>query len=194
MKIFDILAGRTKPAQPSLDALFRLPGANVTMQAQFGYQLGKSGGVCLQPAAGGRFNETFQDALKLVTGNGEVFKTFDDKFGFKWVVVNDDDPEGLITKLHMVNATLNENGWGPQLLCSVVKFEPQENSTNESLGVKKVYIVYLFKKSTFYPFAPIPGTEQRNSECELQIKTYLEEDLPIEKDLSAWFALWDLDI
>jgi hypothetical protein len=60
-------------------------------------------------------------------------------------------------------------------------------------GEGSVRIVYLLKQGTFYPFAP-SGTSQRNNELELRVKSFLGTDLPIEKDLSRWMALWNLPV
>jgi hypothetical protein len=52
--------------------------------------------------------------------------------------------------------------------------------------------VYLFKAGTFYPFAPLPGADQqRDNVLELQVRDLLQGELPMEKDLSRWFAVWD---
>ena len=58
---------------------------------------------------------------------------------------------------------------------------------------RPLYIVYLAKQGTFYPFAPT-GAEQRDNELELRLKGMLADDLPIEPDLSRWFPMWDLPI
>jgi hypothetical protein len=53
--------------------------------------------------------------------------------------------------------------------------------------------VYLFKQGTFYPFAP-RDDERRDNELELRLRAQLQEDLPIEPDLSRWLALWKLPV
>jgi len=58
---------------------------------------------------------------------------------------------------------------------------------------RPVYIVYLAKRGSFYPFAP-SGKEQRDTELELRLKSVLGSDLPVETDLSNWFPIWDLPI
>ncbi len=54
-------------------------------------------------------------------------------------------------------------------------------------------LVYLLKQGTFYPFAP-RGTDQRDNELELRVQSFLGGDLPMEKDLSRWMALWNLPV
>jgi hypothetical protein len=54
-------------------------------------------------------------------------------------------------------------------------------------------MVYLLKQGTFYPFAPT-GHEQRDNELELRVRSFLEQDLVMEKDLTRWMALWDVPV
>jgi hypothetical protein len=49
--------------------------------------------------------------------------------------------------------------------------------------------VYLYKKGTFYPFAPA-GPQRRDTLLELQVRDTLGAELPIEPELSGWLALW----
>ena len=60
-------------------------------------------------------------------------------------------------------------------------------------GDGPVRLVYLLKQGTFYPFAP-SGPHQRDNELELRVKSFLSDDLAMEKDLSRWMALWDLPV
>ena len=55
------------------------------------------------------------------------------------------------------------------------------------------YLVYLFKRGTFYPFAPT-GHEQRSTEEEFRLRSLLADDLTVETDLDRWFPLWDLPV
>jgi hypothetical protein len=55
------------------------------------------------------------------------------------------------------------------------------------------YLVYLFKRGTFYPFVP-DGHEKRNIEEELKLRSLVADDLVIETDLDRWFPLWDLPV
>ncbi|MGH9023496.1 MAG: PspA-associated protein PspAB, partial [Acidimicrobiia bacterium] len=55
------------------------------------------------------------------------------------------------------------------------------------------YLVYLYKRASFYPFAPLPE-RKRDGELELRVRGALGRDLPIEADLTRWFALWGLPL
>jgi hypothetical protein len=109
-----------------------------------------------------------------------------DAFGYTWLLLRRDPSDvdgvaGLVTDLHAINSTLVDNGFGPSLLCSLVAFA---DDAGRRLG-----LVYLYKRGTFYPFAPT-GDQQRDSAYELQVRGALGADLPVESDLSRWFPVW----
>jgi hypothetical protein len=54
---------------------------------------------------------------------------------------------------------------------------------------RKLGIVYLYKRGTFYPFAPQTG-ERRDNALELEVRGNVGADLKIEPDLSRWFPVW----
>jgi hypothetical protein len=99
-------------------------------------------------------------------------------------VVNDPEIEDLVGTAHAVNTTLEEQGFGPQLLCSVFPFTGDSHTVN---------MVYLYKRGSFYPFAPA-GKETRDNQLELKIRALLDKELPIEKDLARWYPLWGLPL
>jgi hypothetical protein len=67
------------------------------------------------------------------------------------------------------------------LLCSLVALrDPQGRS---------LVLVYLYKRGTFYPFAP-KSDKTRDTVLELQVRDALGTDLPIEPELNRWFAVW----
>ena len=114
----------------------------------------------------------------------------EDAYGYRWLLLDDDDVEDLVNRVHLVNSLLVENGWGPQLLCSVFGVVPGPDADSSA---RPFYLVYLFKRGTFYPFAPV-GKERRDNELELRVRSLLGSDLPVEADLSRWFPLWDLPV
>lgn len=222
MKLFDTLFGRTKPVQANLDSLFSLPSAAVTLESVAGFRPSGRAGVCFKPLAGEGFHEVEDEATSLggspdsptdgaigAAPAGSPAKvslhTVGDSYGYRWVVVDDADTEDLVTRVHMVNTTLAEAGYGPQLLCSVFGLAhgspPLALSTTGDgdasevarVGKSTSYIVYLYKRGTFYPFAPRSG-QSRDNELELRLKAILQKDLKIEEDLDRWFPLWGLPV
>jgi len=86
-----------------------------------------------------------------------------DDYGFTWLVSSrmSDEIEALVTDLHAVNSSLVDNGFGPQLLCTLVAFSDEQE--------RRLALIYLYKRGAFYPFAPLSG-ERRNNALELEIK------------------------
>ncbi len=209
MKIVDTLLGRTKPVKANLDALFALPSAAVTLQVSAGLVPTGNAGVCFKPPAGQPFADIqaqIEQLLRLpddagsdqATTTARVHDTAD-KYGYRWILVEGTGIDDLVTRVHVVHSSLQEAGWEQQLLCSVFGFCHGADGTGPDdphvgdLGPASVYLVYLAKRGTFYPFAPT-GHEQRDTELELRLKSTIGTDLPTEPDLSRWFPLWDLPV
>ena len=185
MGFLDALLGRTKPVPPNLDALFALPSAAITLQAATDFKPTGAGSVCFRATEGKAFSDIEKDVRDLLNmgENKTPVEVTEDKYGFTWLVCHHsaDDVEGLVTDLHAVNSSLQNGGFGPQLLCTILGFT---DGAGHPLG-----LVYLYKRGTFYPFAPQSG-ERRDNATELQIRGALGDDLKIEPDLGRWFPVW----
>jgi hypothetical protein len=189
MGFLDTLFGRTKPVQPKLDDLFGLSSAAITLQAATGFAPTGSGSVCFRAVEGKTFTDVQTDVRDLLNadsgkpGGGLPVEVTKDTFGYTWIVSShmSDETAALVTDLHAVNSTLVDNGFGPQLLCTLVAFRDSSE--------RRLALVYLYKRGTFYPFAPLPG-EKRDNALELEAKGVLGDDLKLEQDLSRWFPVW----
>lgn len=176
--------GRSKPAAPDLDQLFAVPDAAITLESAIGLRPTGLGSVSFRAAEGGAFASLTDDVQALLDADdGPKIERSLDPFGFTWLLVRREptDVPGLVTDLHAVNASLQDRGFGPSLLCSLIGFE---TTAGASLG-----LVYLYKRGTFYPFAPIGG-QQRDNALELQVRGRLGDDLRVETDLARWFPVW----
>jgi len=170
--------------QPNLDQLFAVPNAALTLEVSLGLKPTGHGAVCYRKAEGGAFAEVESDVEQLLEGfDGPKVEVSTDKYGFTWLQVRRDPEQltDLVTDLHAVNSALQDNGFGPYLLCTLIPFADPRGRT--------VALVYLYKKGTFYPFAP-QAEPRRDNTLELQVKTEVGADLPLEKDLTRWFPVW----
>ena len=190
MGLRDTLFGRTKQVAPNLDNLFGLPTAALTLESELDLVSSGQAGLCFKSGSGESTLTTDEDIKQLLDfdeTNNKVTLTTDD-LGFKWLVVTDPAFEALVTRIHAADTSMVEHGLGPRLLCAVFGFVAKTPP-----GEGSVRMVYLMKQGTFYPFAPT-GPSQRDNELELRVKSFLGTDLPIEKDLSRWMALWNLPV
>ena len=186
MGLLDVLLGRTKPVQPNLDALFALPSAAITLQAAADFLPTGTGSVCFRAVEGRAFSDIETDVRQLLAMGGEsspVVELSTDSYGYTWLVCKHapDEMESLVTDLHAVNSSLEGGGFGPQLLCTIASFTDDRQ--------RRLGLVYLYKRGTFYPFAPLAG-ERRDNALELQVRGALGDDLRIEPDLTRWFPVW----
>jgi hypothetical protein len=180
----DAVLGRKKAVRPDLDALFALPNAAISLQVSLDMLPTGRGSVAFRAPEGRAFADVEAEVRRLLdAGGGPPVELASDAFGFTWLVVHTDpvDLPAVVTDLHAVNTSLVEAGFGPQLLCSQVSFRDPDD--------RALAMVYLYKRGTFYPFVP-SGAEQRDNVLELRVRDVLAHELPLEADLSRWFAIW----
>lgn len=178
----DAVLGRSKPVQPDLDQLFGLPSAAVTLRAATAFAPTGVGSVAVKAAEGGAYAGLEEEIGRLLALDGDRYRRESDRYGFDWLVRKADpsDLPDLVTDLHGVNTTLQSGGFGPLLLCTVVGFTD---------GARRLALVYLYKRGSWYPFAPA-GPDRRDNALELQVRGLLADDLRLEPDLARWFPVW----
>jgi len=142
-----------------------------------------------KPLSAGDFARVDNDVEQLLqtvaAENGSKLDRKSDSFGFQWVIVRDPDIEDQVTAVYGVANGLTEQGFGGQLLAAAFRFDG---------GTHPVYWIYGFKTGTFWPFVPTGSGQERDNARELELKAKLERELPVEPDLSKWFALFDAPI
>lgn len=184
-----LLGGRRKLKLPARDRLFAMSTAQVTLEAQIGLRHRPVAGIVFQPLATGDFKQIATDTEDLLRSaakdTGTRVETADDEFGYRWIVLHNDDFDDLIVSLNMVASELEGGGYGDRLLAAVFAFEED---------ARPLYLIYNFKRGSFYPFVPAPGKQQRNTEREFQLKAQIGSELPIEPELTRWFPLWEIPL
>jgi hypothetical protein len=181
----DVLFGRKKLKSAAGDRLFALSTAAVTLDTELGLKSAGAAGVVFKPLSAGEFvraENELQELLDAVaTDSGTRLERKSDQFGYEWIVVRDSELEDQVATVHAVAQGLQERGFGEQLLAAAFKFEGAEHP---------VFWIYGFKRGAFWPFVP-KGEKERDNAEELELKAKLEDELPIEADLSRWFGLFD---
>src|SRR5581483_2689888 len=129
-----------------------------------------------------------QDLLKVSTQDSPLkWRWFTDEFEFKWVILEASEFENLIATANMIGDELTDHGYGDQLLAAIVQFTDKSG--------RSVYLIYNYKRGSFYPFVPDPSRDREriNSE-EFRISGTLAKELPIEKEVESWYPLWGIPI
>lgn len=187
MGFLDTLFGRKKLKEASTDRIFALSTARITMETELGLGLSGRAAVCFKPLSASEFAQAERDLTELLDSSarssGSTIRRVADDLGFQWIVVEDPDFEDLVTAVHLVGTELQANGFGPQLLAALFRFDDERSSN-------PVYLVWGYKRGAFWPFVP-SGKDDRDNARELDLKAKLERELPFEQDLSRWLALYD---
>jgi hypothetical protein len=182
----DILFGRKKLRGAKLDKLFALPSARLTLEAELGLRPGGVAAVVFKPLSAGEFRRVEQEIDELLAvaaeSSGSEVRRRSDTYGFEWLVVRDPEFEDLVTSVHLVSSELEARGFGGQLLAALFAFEGGERPT---------YLVYGYKRGTFWPFVPTGHEQERDNAEEIRLKNELESELPIEPELDRWLGLFN---
>ena len=186
MGLRDALFGRKQLSQPKDDRLFALSTAAVTLQTELGLKTRGKSAVTYKPLSAGEFTSVGDDIESLLKSaarsSGSEIERKTDSFGYEWLVIHDKDLEDQVTAVYAVATELTEQGFGAQLLAAPFRFDGAPHP---------VYWIYGFKLGKFWPFVPTGEGQERDNAYELELKAKLEEELPVEQDLTRWLALFD---
>lgn len=183
MGIRDVLFGRKQLKEASREQLFALSTARITLEL-LGLKPGGAAAVVFKPLSAGEFAQAEADLRELLAAvahdSGSRLERKGDDYGYQWLILHDEDFEDLVTGIHLVGGELADRGFSSQLLAAVFRFED---------GAQPAYFVYGYKRGTFWPFVPT-GKNERDNAKELSLKAKIENELPIEPDLTRWFGLF----
>ena len=183
-----ILGGRKKLKPPAPDRLFAMTTAQVQLDAGLGLKPKGVAGIAFQQVATADFKQILQSTEELLHGSaqdtGTQVESADDEYGFRWVILRDQDFDDLLVAMNTVSSELQGGGYGDRLLCAVFPFAEDGRA---------IYFIYNFKRGSFYPFVPM-ADKKRNTEREFQLRAQIGEELPIEAEVERWLPLWDLPL
>jgi hypothetical protein len=190
MGLLDILRGKRTLAQPAPDRLFAMSTAYVTLDTTLELHSAGKAAIVFQPLATADFDGIVRDMEEVVRGTGAdagtTVERTDDEYGYRWMVLADEDFDDLVVGVNAVSVALQEGGYGERILCAVFSFRDARGSA--------AYWIYNYKRGTFYPFVPAGGAQQRDNERELRLKAQIGAELPVEAELERWFPLWGIPI
>jgi hypothetical protein len=182
----DVLFGRKRLKDAKTDPLYALSTARVTLEVELGLRSAGRAAVTFKPLSSGDFvraENELQQLLETVAQESRSRLTRrSDEFGYEWLILEDEHVEDLVAAVHLVGSELQARGFGSQLLAAVFRFDGHSSP---------VYFIYGYKRGAWWPFVPTGHEKERDNAKELELKSKLEGELPIEQDLSRWLALFD---
>ena len=196
MGFLDVVLGKRKLAAPAPDRLFAISTAYVKFETELSITTRGTAAIVFQPLSTADFQSIVKETEQVVRAtsadSGETVETSDDTYGFRWAVLRGKDFDDLVVGINAVSGSLEAGGYGDRLLCAVFAFEDEQK--------RPLYWIYNYKRGSFYPFAPAPGSGtaggggQRDTERELVLKAQVGSELPVEQELERWFPLWGIPI
>jgi hypothetical protein len=187
MSFLDRLLGTAKPVKTKTENLFALSTAVITLQTSLHLDPTNEGMLCFKAIDSVQFNDLKRDITELLriraNDTAALMSAQTDEYGFQWAVLRTKEFEDLITTIHMLSEELKSRGFGDRLLSSVFRFRDEDG--------RSIFWIYNYQRGAFYPFVPRPG-QQRDNAYELRLSTLVGRELPIEKELERWYAIWGL--
>ncbi|GAB6860760.1 hypothetical protein ACFR97_00900 [Haloplanus litoreus] len=181
---FGAEADATREADP--DDLFGMSTAYLTMEAELDFAPVGAAALCFSSVDSTDFAGAVDDVETILRAGAEdtgtTFRRHEDDHGYHWVVLEDDDPEDLVTSVHFAADTFVERGYGSRLLAAVFGFERPRDHI-------RAYWVYSFRRGAYYPFVPT-GTHERDTGVEFKLGSVLDGELDVEDDERYWYPLW----
>jgi hypothetical protein len=185
---FARLLGAQKPVPSKTEGLFAMTTAVITLQASLNLVPSDQAGFSFSAVEAGAFEEMQRDIQELLqirakdTGTQSQMRAISDDLGYQWAILQTEQFEDLVTTIHVVSEELRSRGYSDRLSFAVFKF------TGDG---RTVYWIYNYKRGKFYPFVP-RGNQQRDNAYELRLATAMERELPMEKELERWYAVWGM--
>ena len=186
--IWDAITGRSRVKANNLDALFNVPNAAITLQTAAGLMPTGTGSVCFRSAAGAAFAETRNDVVELIRSDASApeVEVTDDGFGYTWLVVHRVARRRRGPVHRPARREHQPGGPGLRLRAAVlggpVRGPSPADGSAWSTSTSRA-------RST--PSRRQPGDAQvRDNLLEISVRDQLAGELPMESDLSRWFALW----
>jgi len=173
------------------DILFSVSSAHITLETKLGLKVSGRCAVTFKTVSGTVFYELEQDLRRFLDTLRPEFdlsyRAVTDRYGYMWIILEGRRIEDLLAGLTAVAGTVEEKGFSDQLLAAVFEFQSERQNGD------KQYVIYNFKRNSFYPFVPA-GDKSRNTEEEMKIMSAVAEEMPFERDMSLWYPLWDLPL
>jgi hypothetical protein len=185
--ILDVLLGRTKAVKSKSEALFAMATARLTLETKLQLTPARRAGIVFRPVESDYFVDAERQLEAILRQSGQDenlrYETQTDTYGYRWIIVENDDSEQLVAALHMVSITLTDSGFGDQLLAAVFRFNTASHP---------VYWIYNYKRGAFYPMVPLRGRQERDNGEELRLAAVIGKELPLEKATDHWYAIWGI--
>jgi hypothetical protein len=116
------------------------------------------------------------------------YRMINDSYGYLWIIFESSKIEDIILGISAVGQIIHDRSFAKQLLAALFQFSNKKNNNDANQ-----YLVYNYTLNKFYPFAPL-NKNKRDDKIEREIMKTIVDELPVEKDVSLWYPIWNFAI
>jgi hypothetical protein len=181
----------TNNHQTDSGALFSLLPAQITLETKLELKCTGKAAIGLKSVSGRFFAETmaeirhFLDVSKV--DSNVLYRMVNDSYDYLWIIFESPKIEDLILCISGVGQLIHDRGFEKQLLAALFQFR----SKKDNISNYDQYLVYSYVLNRFYPFVPVNKNE-RDNKIERDIMKTVVDEIPIERDVSLWYPIWNV--
>jgi hypothetical protein len=174
------------------DALFSLCSAQITLETNLDLRYTGKAAMSLKSVSGRFFTEAVAEIkhfLDVSKADSDLsYRIINDSFGYLWIIFESSKIEDIILGISAVGQIIHDRSFAKQLLAALFQFSNKKNNNDANQ-----YLVYNYTLNKFYPFAPL-NENKRDDKIEREIMKTIVDELPVEKDVSLWYPIWNYAI
>jgi len=185
-----ISTGGSKKRETDSDTISSLSSAYIALKTRLDLKSTGRSAICIKKVDLVQFSEMKQEIENFLDASKADFeltyRTIVDPYEYLWIIIMTKTLEDNVAAITSIGDTIEEKGFSDKLLASIFDFND---------GSTANYLIYNYKLDKFYPFVPISEQQKRRDhDKELKIMSAVGDELPVEKDMSNWYPIWNIPI
>ena len=182
--------GGSKKRETDSDTISSLSSAYIALKTRLDLKSTGRSAICIKKVDLVPFSEMKQEIENFLDASKADFeityRTIVDPYEYLWIIIMTKTLEDNVAAIASIGDTIEERGFSDKLLASIFDFND---------GSTANYLIYNYKLDKFYPFVPISEQQKRRDhDKELKIMSAVGDELPVEKDMSNWYPIWNIPI
>jgi hypothetical protein len=172
-------------------SLFSLSSAQITLETNLNLKSTGKAAIGLKNVSGRLFAETVEEIknyLDVSKRESDLsYRMISDSYDYMWIVFQSANVEDIISCISAAGEIVHDRGFSKQLFVAMFQFRIyNDKKTNH-------YLVYNYATNKFYPFVPLRKNE-RDNKIENKIMETIINEMPLERDESLWYPIWNLSL
>jgi hypothetical protein len=182
--------GGSKKRETDSDTISSLSSAYIALNTRLDLKSTGRSAICIKNVdlvPFGEMKHEIENFLDASKADFEItYRTIVDPYEYLWIIIMTKTLEDNVAAITSIGDTIEERGFSDRLLASIFDFND---------GSTANYLIYNYKLDKFYPFVPINEQQKRRDhDKELKIMSAVGDELPVEKDMSNWYPVWNIPI